>query len=405
MNHDEVIRKILSQFHATGYLKARESNTIEFKEAFNKNSTANYAKTMAAYANHNGGYIIFGVKDNPREVVGLKSNNFDNLKQEVFTDAINSLFTPSMNWESGTLVLTVDTPGSGKVGEDEHGKSEVCIGWVYTTESDFKPVIAQKTDGGEKISSGDVFYRYRARSEKIRYAEMNRIIEDRAKREREGTMKLLEVIRKSETANLGIVNYGSGKMTTPYGVDVYFDRKLVAEVLKKAKFIKEGSFSDTDGAPVIKVTGEIDMVEEVPVPEIDPDKGYPYIQKDLAEMLNVSTQDLYALIHYYRMKEAKKYAIGVTTSRNGRQNFKFSEHSYQFLKEKLTEPANLGTQLELIRSEYKNRNNRVRNNGDASAPSPLRQAPCARPHPPGSSQQHDKDPDPIHLTTETGGSI
>ena len=49
MNHDEIVRRVLSQFHATGYLKSRESNTIEFKESFNKNSTTKYAKTMAAF--------------------------------------------------------------------------------------------------------------------------------------------------------------------------------------------------------------------------------------------------------------------------------------------------------------------------------------------------------------------
>lgn len=357
MNHDEIVRRVLSQFHATGYLKSRESNTIEFKESFNKNSTTKYAKTMAAFANRRGGYIIFGVKDNPREVIGLKSNNFENLNQEAFTDAINSLFTPSMNWESGTLVLSINTSGDGKVGGDDQGKSEVRIGWVYTTESEFKPVIAQKADGGEKISSGDVFYRYRARSEKIKYAEMSQIIEERARRERERMMKLLEVIRKSDTANLGIVNYSNGKITTPYGVDVVFDRKLIAQVLKKAKFIKEGSFSEIDGIPVKKVTGTIDLVEEIPVPEIDPDKGYPYIQKDLAEKLNIATQDLYALIYYYKMKKAKKYSIGVTTSRTGGQSFKFSEYSLQFLREKLTELTNIESEFDMIRAEYKNRNN------------------------------------------------
>ncbi|MDR1159021.1 MAG: hypothetical protein LBK69_00095 [Syntrophomonadaceae bacterium] len=91
-------------------------------------------------------------------------------------------------------------------------------------------------------------------------------------------MKLFEIIHKSETANLGIVNYSDGKITTPYGVDVALDRKIVTQVLKRAKFIKEGSFHETEGMPVIKVTGNIDLAEEVPVLDLDPDKGYPYIQ-------------------------------------------------------------------------------------------------------------------------------
>lgn len=311
---------------------------------------------MAAYANNRGGYIIFGVKDNPREIVGLKNNNFENLNQEQFTDAINSLFSPAIDWECGTLTIPAEhlkTFGNEKV---EKETVEIKIGWLYAEQAENKPVIAQKSDSGEKITSGDVFYRYRARSEKIKYAEMRRIIEERTSKEREGLLKLFEIIRKSETANLGIVNYSNGKITTPYGVDVAFDRKLVSQVLKKAKFIKEGSFNETVGIPVIKVTGNIDLAEEVPVPEIDPDQGYPYIQKDLSEKLGISSQDLYALIYYYKMKEAKRYSIGVTTSRSGGQNFKFSQFALQFLEAKLTELKSNDVEFDKIRTAYKDRN-------------------------------------------------
>lgn len=238
MNHDEKVKSIVSSFSSTGSLKSRESNTVEFKEAFNKGNTAKYAKTMAAFSNNRGGYIIFGVKDNPRTVVGLSNSNFDNLNQEQFTEAINSLFAPAVEWECG--IIEVNVP----ISSEEYEVKK--IGWIYCEEALEKPIIAQKANEGEKIASGDVYYRYRARTQKIKYAEMARIIEERSKKERESLLKLIEVIRKSDTANLGIVNYSNGKLSTPYGVDVSFDRKLVAQVLKKAKFIKEGSFNETD---------------------------------------------------------------------------------------------------------------------------------------------------------------
>jgi len=356
VNHEDDVKRILSAVTVSGNLKSRESNTVEFKEAFNKNSTAKYAKTMAAYANNRGGYIIFGVKDNPREVVGMKNNNFETLNQEQFTDALNSLFAPAMEWECGSFIIRAETPITAYSGETEIKVVEKKIGWIYTEEAQQKPIIAQKSDSGEKITSGDVYYRYRARSEKIKFAEMSRIIEKRIAKEREGLLKLFEVIRKSETANLGIVNYSNGKITTPYGVDVAFDRKLVTQVLKKAKFIKEGSFNETEGSPVLKVTGNIDIAEEVPVPELDPDKDYPYIQKDLAEKLNITTQDLYALVFYYKMKEAKRYSIGVTTSRTGSPNYKFSQFALQFLQEKLRELKSNSDEFDKIRAVYKNRN-------------------------------------------------
>lgn len=346
MNHEEYLRKVLSLRNPNGTLKSRESNTIEFKESFNKANTAKYAKTMASYSNHRGGYIIFGVKDNPRAIVGLKNNNFDNLNQEQFSETINSLFAPAMEWDCGVLTIGISSPNGEII--------DYRIGWIYTAEAEYKPIIAQKANDSEKIAGGDVFYRYRARSEKIKFAEMSRIIEARIAKEREGLLKLLEVIRDSETANLGIVNYTNGKITTPYGVDVAFDRKLVTQVLKKAKFIKEGSFHETEGIPVIKVTGNIDLAEEVPVPEGNPDETHPYIQKQLAEKLGISTQDIYALIWYYKMKEAKKYHLEITVSRSSKTH-KFSEFALQFLREKLKEMEDKPDEFDKIRQAYKSR--------------------------------------------------
>lgn len=351
MSHEEVVRKILSAFTSSGTLKSRESNTVEFKEAFNKANTPKYAKTMAAFSNNRGGYIVFGVSDNPRIIKGLSNTNFENLNQEQFTDAVNSLFAPAIEWTCGILEIEVPV----KVEEAETASVSKKIGWIYTEESDYKPIIAQKANEGERIANGDVYYRYRARSEKIKYAEMSHIIEGRAAKEREGLLKLFEIIRKSDTANLGIVNYTNGKLTTPYGVDVAFDRRLVTQVLRKAKFIKEGSFSETDGIPVIKVTGNIDLAEEVPVPDGNPDDTHPYIQRQLAEKLSISTQDLYALVWYYKMKEANKYHLAITTSKNSKTH-KFSEFAFQFLKEKIHELILHPDEFDQIRKAYKNRN-------------------------------------------------
>jgi len=73
--------KKIFTFHASlsNRIIARESGWLEFKESFNWMSKDKYAKSMAAFANHKGGYIIFGVKNQPRELVGLQSNNYNGL--------------------------------------------------------------------------------------------------------------------------------------------------------------------------------------------------------------------------------------------------------------------------------------------------------------------------------------
>ena len=75
-----------------------------------------------------------------------------------------------MEWDCGTL--TIEIPATDGTGASQSMK----IGWIYTAEAEYKPIIAQKPNDGEKINSGDVYYRYRARSEKIKFAEMSHIL-------------------------------------------------------------------------------------------------------------------------------------------------------------------------------------------------------------------------------------
>ena len=352
VNHEAEVIKILSRRDSDEKLRSRESNTVEFKKAFNMGSSAAYAKTMAAFANNSGGYIIFGIADSPRSICGLTNDNYENVKQEQLTDTINSYFAPAINWEMGPMIdIEVEASDNNGVVRKETKK----VGWIYVEESEQKPVIALKDNNSEKITAGDVFYRYRARNGKIKPAEMEHIISDRITKERENLLKVLEVVRKSGTANLGIVNYSDGHLTTPYGVDIAFDRKLVTQVLKKAKYIKEGSFHETEGIPVIRVAGNIDLAEEVPVPEGDPDVTHPYIQKQMAEKLGISSQELYILIWHYKMKEDKKFHLEITASKKSNKIHKFSDFAIDFLKEKLQEFESKPDEFEKVKTAYKNR--------------------------------------------------
>ena len=360
--HEAEVRQILSKVNTSGILVSRESTTVEFKESFNKNSTVDYARTMAAFSNFRGGYIIFGVKDNPRQIVGLKNDKFETFNQEQFTETINSIFAPAIEWECGTL--TLDPRDNGTISEDVLSGKKLDIGWLFTGEADSKPIVAQKANDRANIVNGDIFYRYNARTEKIKSSELNRIIEVRLAKEREGLLRLIEVIRKNGTANLGIVNYEKGLISTPYGIDVALDRKLVTQVLRRAKFIKEGSFNETTGLPVIKVTGNIDLAEEVPVPDLNPDDSHPYIQKQLAEILGITPYRLYALIWYFKMKEAKKYCISITTSRSGSPTYKFSNFAVQFLREKWKELDGDPSALNEVINAYRARNSRGGGSGN-----------------------------------------
>ena len=58
---------------------------------------------MAAFANKEGGYIIFGVKDKPRTVVGLNNDVFESLDDEKIVKKLNELFAPEIRYERRTV--------------------------------------------------------------------------------------------------------------------------------------------------------------------------------------------------------------------------------------------------------------------------------------------------------------
>jgi predicted HTH transcriptional regulator len=63
------------------YWKQPESRRLEFKEAFPKGGQL--ARTAAAFANGAGGKIVFGVKNDPREIVGIPDDQIFSLEEKI----------------------------------------------------------------------------------------------------------------------------------------------------------------------------------------------------------------------------------------------------------------------------------------------------------------------------------
>jgi hypothetical protein len=155
----EEIKKIVSfESQDSNQIKHRECSWLEFKESFNWLSKSDYAKTIASFANNKGGYIIFGIKNKPRQIIGLQNNNFDDMDEAKITEYLNSVFSPEINYEKDTLTENFNK-----------------IGLFYVYQSSNKPVVCIKTD--KEIKEGEIYYRYNARSEKIKYPEIKKLIE------------------------------------------------------------------------------------------------------------------------------------------------------------------------------------------------------------------------------------
>lgn len=240
MTISEDIIKELLKVKANKSLYHRESRDLEFKEQFNFAGLADYFRDFAGFANNIGGYIIFGVSNSPRKLVGLgKSsiNQFEKIDPEKISGSLLEIFSPDIQWEQQIV----------KIGNK-------IFGVFYINESKQKPVIAKKDEGREQIiKNGDVFFRYGGRTQKIGFAELNFIIEQRIGHTNDQWISLMGKIAKAGPANAAILDTQRGIIEKSENQVLVIDETLI----DKIKFIKEGQFRENRGSTTLKLIGDV----------------------------------------------------------------------------------------------------------------------------------------------------
>lgn len=228
------------------YIHGRESTTIEYKESYNHGGMAQYFKTMAAFANADGGYIIFGIGDSPRIFLGLSEKSkrqFDSIKIEEFTNNLNEYFQPEIKWEHVIFEC--------------RNKN---YGIIYTYPLEIQPCICSKMYESKNkkysLDEGDIYYRYRGRSQKIKYAELRDIFVRSAEQEAQKWRKLIEQTAKIGISNASLLNLNTGEMKFANSM-ILMDDSLV----EKIRFVKEGHFVETGGDPTLKLVGNIKNIK------------------------------------------------------------------------------------------------------------------------------------------------
>jgi hypothetical protein len=222
---------------------AREGEQIEFKESFNWANRSAYAKSMAAFANNSGGYVIFGVTNEPRQLVGLRSRNFEDQDDAKMAEFMNALFSPAIQFERTVVEI-----------------AGVRVGLLWTARHDQPPVMAIKS--ADEVREAEIYYRYNARSEKVKFPEMRSILDGVRERERLSWSQILSRIAKMTPDDLGIMDVAKG--------EIYGRREnllIDAELIPKLKFIKEGSFEER-GQPTLKLVGDVTPIDTIPKPHL-----------------------------------------------------------------------------------------------------------------------------------------
>ena len=97
---------------AKGTLAIAETDLIECKQSFGtQHLVSNCLRAIAAFANHRGGYIAFGVKDRTWEVTGIDGARFRTFDRRKFNQALLSRLSCAIDFDTATLDVEGKTIG------------------------------------------------------------------------------------------------------------------------------------------------------------------------------------------------------------------------------------------------------------------------------------------------------
>jgi hypothetical protein len=145
-------------------LKGGETETVECKAKFGLGSKV--MRSVAALANNQGGYILFGVSDTDYRIIGTDNSKISGTDISIVSVRVGSCMEPCPKVEFRGCQI-----------------ADCHIGVMYVFKENDGPVISTKTD--QEFREGTIYYRYQGESRAIRPAEFRKILSERDRRQRE----------------------------------------------------------------------------------------------------------------------------------------------------------------------------------------------------------------------------
>jgi Putative DNA-binding domain len=288
-----------------GHLKQRETTEREFKANFQFKNMPMYARSFAGMANNKGGMIIFGIRDKPHIPDGMQNGLWEAVDDAKINQGNQEYFSPTIQWEKGTF--------------HHEGKE---FGYFQIFEAKKKPIVCKKSNG-DKLREGAIYFRYQAETKEILYSDLEEILEQERKKERDNWMNLVQKIGAVGPENIQLLDTYRGEILA--GNERILIDKSVLETLS---FIKEGNFTEKhgEGQPTLRLVGTIDRVVDIEnaMPQ---DVTHPYFTKSLAEKLRITPYEVQSLVWKMNLKGNPKYHISSKSS-NTSDVQKYSEAAF-----------------------------------------------------------------------------
>jgi hypothetical protein len=240
----KAIRKLFKKTSdGTWRLAVGETDGHECKASFGMKHPQAWLRAIAALSNNSGGYIFFGVSDKglggdqDHVVIGLTTDDFNKIDPAALTKTVKSVFDPTPRFRATTISI------GGK-----------AVGVIHVERHDSRPVIATKQEG-DKISEGDIFFRYPGQSVRIKYSDLRALLDARDKEARAQILPMVERLLHLGPQRSLVADLEQGTLEDSKTA-IHIDHALV----EKLTFIKEGEFAEVKGAPTLRLIGDVQAI-------------------------------------------------------------------------------------------------------------------------------------------------
>lgn len=270
----------------------RECSYREFKERYDKVAIYKYIKTLVGFANNKGGTLFFGIKDKPKEVVGIN----DQLDEADLTQKLNEYFDPEVNYKIEEQIV-----------------EGLKILKIIVDESPSKPILCKKNatvkDNGKDKSilrEGAIYYRYRGKTEDIKFSELSTLLQERIDQAFNAIKENITLTQKIGVNNVGLMNTKDIKQKDDQQINIYVPK----DSLSTMKWIKKGKFSNSDSSEkAYFVTASVTLKEGM---TIDTSKTYPITQAELARQVSMKDTQVKAVLWKLGMLDNLEYRYSRT---------------------------------------------------------------------------------------------
>ena len=319
---------------------SRESERREFKLKYEDNNLPKFAKTMAAFANRDGGALFFGIKDRPREVVGVNDNEIPD--EVVFTNFLKEFFQPEILFESQIL--------------NKGGSKLLCL---IVSPASRKPVICKKaksivTEQGTPhkkiLREGAIYYRYSSSTDEIKYGDLVVMLDQEREQFFKSMVDNITLLNEVGIDKAAVVN-AHELSESDQAASVY----LTNDTAENLNWIHSGRFveDENDGGKAYCVVRQVEIKHGVEVQTTtDYAETHPMTKTALSKAVRISGAGFDAVTWKLGIKDNPKYHH---PSKHGKNNVHKFTHKAE---EKILAayPVNMDRRVDKIKKiteEYK----------------------------------------------------